>query len=78
MKIQKAACLALGMLASISANARDVVHDAEFYVLKAQHGERWAKEDKSLDAKLAELEKKCRLLEETAKAKNPNSIGMLI
>ena len=34
-----------------------------------------AKEDKK---RIVELEKKCRLLEETAKAKNPNSIGMLI
>ena len=33
------------------------------------------KDDKK---RIAELEKKCRLLEETAKAKNPNSIGMLI
>lgn len=34
-----------------------------------------AKEDKK---RLADLEKKCRLLEDTLKAKNPNSIGMLI
>ena len=34
-----------------------------------------AKEDKK---RLVELEKKCRLLEDTVKAKNPNSIGMLI
>lgn len=27
---------------------------------------------------MAELEKKCKLLEETVKSKNPNSIGMLI
>jgi hypothetical protein len=27
---------------------------------------------------LVELEKKCKLLEETVKNKNPNSIGMLI
>lgn len=27
---------------------------------------------------MAELEKKCKLLEETIKSKNPNSIGMLI
>lgn len=33
------------------------------------------KEDKK---RLAELEKKCKLLEDTIKAKNPNSIGMLI
>ena len=39
-------------------HAQDIVHDAEFYVLKAQHGDRWAKEDKTLDAKLAELKKK--------------------
>jgi len=34
-----------------------------------------AKEDKK---RLHELEKKCRLLEETVNTKNPNSIGMLI
>jgi hypothetical protein len=34
-----------------------------------------AKEDKK---RLIELEKKCKLLEETIKSKNPNSIGMLI
>lgn len=33
------------------------------------------KEDKK---RLNELEKKCKLLEETIKTKNPNSIGMLI
>ena len=34
-----------------------------------------SKEDKK---RLVELEKKCRLLEDTVKSKNPNSIGMLI
>jgi hypothetical protein len=34
-----------------------------------------ARDDKK---RIVELEKKCRLLEETAKSKNPNSIGMLI
>lgn len=34
-----------------------------------------SKDDKK---RLVELEKKCRLLEDTLKAKNPNSIGMLI
>jgi arylsulfatase A-like enzyme len=38
--------------------AKDIVHDAEFYVLKAQHGDNWAAEDKELDAKLAALEEK--------------------
>ncbi len=35
-----------------------IVHDAEHYILKAQHGERWAKEDAEIDAKLAEIRKK--------------------
>ena len=34
-----------------------IIHDAEYYVLEAQHGEKWAKEDKELDQKLAELKK---------------------
>ena len=42
-------------LSGAFSQAQDVVHDAEYYVLKAQHGERWAAEDRSLDAKLAEL-----------------------
>jgi arylsulfatase len=35
-----------------------IVHDAEYYILDAQHGQKWAAEDKELDAKLAELKKK--------------------
>jgi arylsulfatase A-like enzyme len=35
-----------------------IVHDAEYYILEAQNGERWAAEDKELDKKLAELRKK--------------------
>ncbi len=35
-----------------------IVHDAEYYILEAQHGERWAAEDKDLDQKLAGLRKK--------------------
>ncbi len=34
------------------------MHDAEYYILEAQHSERWVVEDKDLDAKLAELRKK--------------------
>ncbi|MCG8586273.1 MAG: sulfatase-like hydrolase/transferase, partial [Pirellulales bacterium] len=41
-----------------SATGKKIVHDAEHYVLAAQNGERWAAEDKTLDAKLAELRKK--------------------
>ncbi len=38
--------------------ADDIVHDAEYYVLTAQNGERWATEDEEIDAKLAELREK--------------------
>ena len=38
--------------------ATPIVHDAEYYVLKAQHGEKWAAEDKDLDKKLAALKAK--------------------
>ncbi len=35
-----------------------ILHDAEYYILEAQNGERWAAEDKELDKKLDELKKK--------------------
>ena len=35
-----------------------IIHDAEYYVLEVQNGKKWAAEDKQLDARLAELEKK--------------------
>jgi len=38
--------------------AKDIIHDAESYVLKAQHADKWATEDKELDKKLKELKKK--------------------
>ncbi|MBW2423576.1 MAG: sulfatase-like hydrolase/transferase, partial [Deltaproteobacteria bacterium] len=47
---------ALSLLALVgNAQARDIVHDAEFYILEAQNGERWSAEDAEIDAKLAEL-----------------------
>ena len=38
--------------------AKDIVHDAEYYILEAQNGERWAAEDEELAQKLAALEEK--------------------
>lgn len=35
-----------------------IIHDSEYYILDAQHGDVWAAQDKELDAKLAELRKK--------------------
>ena len=36
----------------------EIVHDAEYYILEAQNGERWKAEDGELDKKLADLRKK--------------------
>ena len=38
--------------------ATPIVHDAEYYILQSQNGEKWAAEDKVLDQKLAALKKK--------------------
>ena len=52
-------CAAVALSVATQANASaDIVHDAEFYVLNAQNGDKWAKEDKGLDKKLAALKKK--------------------
>ena len=37
---------------------RKIVHDAEYYILKAQNSEKWAAEDKQIDQKLAALKEK--------------------
>jgi len=35
-----------------------IIHDAEYYILEAQNGEKWAKDDKTVDEKLAAFRKK--------------------
>jgi arylsulfatase len=45
-------------LSVASANAADIVHDAEYYILEAQYGERWDSEDMALGQKLAKLREK--------------------
>ncbi len=50
--------MAVVLLLGAPATAKDVVHDAEYYVLKAQHGAQWAKDDADLDKKLTALKKK--------------------
>lgn len=51
---------ALPLLAGLAAPAlaKDVVYDAEYYVLLAQNSEKWEAEDKTLEQKIAELRKK--------------------
>ena len=41
-----------------SAAGKPISHDAEYYILDAQHGEKWKVEDQQLGAKLAKLRKK--------------------
>jgi arylsulfatase A-like enzyme len=53
------ALLAAALTVAASAQAKkQIVHDAEYYILKAQHGEDWAAQDKAIQAKLDALEKK--------------------
>src|SRR6266480_1481227 len=48
-----------GSIETASAQQNEpIVHDAEYYILDAIHGDRWAAEDKDLDQKLAELRKR--------------------
>ena len=53
-------CLLFGVLliGAISTNAQEIIHDAEYYILKAQHGDKWAEQDQEIQKKLAALEKK--------------------
>jgi len=60
--IMVSAVLAMLCIATNGALADDskgkIVHDAEYYILDAQNGEKWAAEDKEVNKKLAELQKK--------------------
>jgi len=52
------AALEVGGISTANAQSDKIIHDAEFYVLQAQHEKTWAEQDQQIDAKLAELEKK--------------------
>ena len=47
----------LATVTAFSVMARDVVHDAEYYVIEAQHGERWAADDKVIAQKLGDYKR---------------------
>jgi len=51
--------------------AEEIIHDGEYYFLKAQHGEKWAREDKEIDDRLAEIRAKNG-------GKRPNILYILI
>ncbi|MEP5765032.1 MAG: sulfatase-like hydrolase/transferase [Halieaceae bacterium] len=46
------------VMGSATLLAKDIVHDAEFYISQEQHGKAWAQEDKALDKTLADFRKK--------------------
>ncbi len=48
-------CLVAGL--SLSVVAKDIQHDADYYVLEAQHAKKWAADDKTVDKKLAAFRK---------------------
>ncbi len=52
------AFLIIGTGASFAQAADKIVHDAEYYILESQNGERWAAENVELDKKLAALREK--------------------
>ncbi|MDX2434494.1 MAG: sulfatase-like hydrolase/transferase, partial [Desulfobacterales bacterium] len=62
--------LVFGVVAAQAENKK-IIHDAEYYVLEAQNGEKWADDDKQVDEKLAELRKKNN-------GKPPNIIYILL
>ncbi len=54
-------CMLLAMSSSVAvaqSAGSGIVHDAEFYILEAQNGERWAAEDTAIEEKLAALREK--------------------
>ncbi len=63
--------LSLAVLATGNVLAGDIVHDGEYRFLQAQHGEKWAREDQEIDAKLAEIREKNG-------GKRPNILYILI
>ncbi|MCZ6837090.1 MAG: hypothetical protein O7G85_15035, partial [Planctomycetota bacterium] len=53
-------CGAIAIFASLTGSAfgqsgSRIIHDAEFDILEAQHGTRWAAEDREIEARLEAL-----------------------
>lgn len=59
------------LIAPAHAQDAPIFHDAEYYILQAQNGEKWAEEDTALDAALAEIR-------ERNSGKPPNIFYILI
>jgi hypothetical protein len=68
--------LILGLTIAVSGTAlaetsKNIVHDAEYYILEAQHGKKWKADDKNIDEKLAEFRNKNG-------GKSPNILYVLV
>ena len=63
--------LAVSLTSVTSHAAKPIQHDAEHYILLEQHKGQWSSEDKEIDARLAEIQKKNN-------GKKPNIIYILI
>jgi arylsulfatase len=48
----------LGLSCNGSQASSKIIHDTEYYILEAQNSEQWAKDDKTVDDRLAEFRKK--------------------
>jgi len=53
-----AAILTVCLIPAVSVAADKIIHDAEYYIIEAQNGEKWAADDKLVDEKLADIRKK--------------------
>jgi arylsulfatase len=57
-RLGAAGLAAILVAGSYTAQAQEIIHDAEYYVLEAQHGEKWAAQDAELDTRLKALREK--------------------
>ncbi len=49
----------IALICSSNSGAQNnIAHDAEYYILQAQNGEKWAKDDQNIDKKLADFRKR--------------------
>jgi arylsulfatase A-like enzyme len=58
MTIGFAATCLLTSATALAAKGGKIVHDAEYYILEKQNGEKWSAEDKDIDKRLAEFREK--------------------
>ncbi|MCK5477516.1 MAG: sulfatase-like hydrolase/transferase, partial [Methylococcales bacterium] len=58
LPVIQVALIGLGLTVSVAEAKKEILHDAEYYVLEAQHGKKWKAQDKELKQKLKALRKK--------------------